>query len=159
MCVCVRMYACMCAYVVIAPVDTQLCIHSFIQYSVVCYIYYASIHPHADTPSSSEIRLVGGRNQYEGRVEVNRSGEWQTVCDYLWDIAEAEVVCRWLGYGYAILAIQGAAFGQGLGRQWEKKWHCNGYETSLDDCSSSSSPLFCSHSQDASVICSGGGKT
>ena len=113
---------------------------------------------HSDTPPfSSDVRLVGGRSQFEGRVEVNRSGEWQTVCDDFWDIREAEVVCRWLGYGYAILAIQGAAFGQGSGRQWERIWQCNGNETSLDDCSSSRS--FCSHSEDASVICSGSGKT
>ena len=109
------------------------------------------------TPFSSDFRLVGGRNQYEGRVEVNRSGEWQTVCDDSWDIAEAEVVCQWLGYGYAILAIQGAAFGQGSGRQWERIWQCSGNETSLDDCGSSRS--FCSHFEDASVICSGSGKT
>ena len=115
---------------------------------------------HSDSPPfSSDVRLVGGRNQYEGRVEVNRNGEWQTVCDFFWDIREAEVVCRWLGYGYAIMAIQRAAFGLGSGRQWDRKWYCNGTETSLDDCSSSSSPFFCSHYQDASVICSGSGKT
>ena len=113
---------------------------------------------HSDTPPiSSDVRLVGRRNQYEGRVEVKRSGEWQTVCDNFWDIAEAEVVCRWLGYGYAILAIDYGAFGQGLGRQWERTWFCNGSETSLDDCSSFR--YFCFHSEDASVICSSSGKT
>ena len=86
-------------------------------------------------------------------MEVNRSGEWQTVCDDFWDIREAEVVCRQLGYGYAILAIQGAAFGEGSGGQWETEWSCSGNEFSLNDCSSSSA--FCSHSEDASVICSG----
>ena len=90
-------------------------------------------------------------------MEVYRSGEWQTVCDNSWDIKEAEVVCRWLEYGYAILAIQGAAFGQGSGGQLEKVWSCIGNEFSLVDCSSSNA--FCSHSEDASVICSGSGKT
>ena len=103
------------------------------------------------------IRLVGGRNQYEGRVEVYRSGEWQTVCDNSWDIKEAEVVCRQLGYGYAILAIQSAALGRGSGGQWDRDWSCNGNEASLDDCSSSAAS--CSHSEDASVICSGNGET
>ena len=110
------------------------------------------------TPSgdSSTIRLVGGRNQYEGRVEVYRNEEWQTVCDDSWDIKEAEVVCRQLGYGYAILAIRGAAFGQGSGGQWERDWSCTGNEGSLDGCSSSSAS--CYHSEDASVICSSSGK-
>ena len=71
-----------------------------------------------NTPAPpSNIRLVGGRNQYEGRVEVYRIDEWQTVCDDSWDIEEAEVVCRQLGYGYAIMAIQSAVFGRGSGGQ------------------------------------------
>ena len=101
---------------------------------------------------TSGIRLVNGINQYEGRVEVYRSGEWQTVCDDSWDIKEAEVVCRQLGYGYAILAIGGAAFGQGSGGQWSRVWSCSGREGSLDSCTSVST--FCSHTEDASVICS-----
>ena len=109
------------------------------------------------TPGSSDIRLAGSINQYEGRVEVYRSGEWQTVCDNSWDIGEAEVVCRQLGYEYAILAIQGAAFGEGSGGQWDREWSCNGNESTLDDCSSSNTS--CNHYEDASVICSGSGKS
>ena len=90
-------------------------------------------------------------------MEVYRSGEWQTVCDDSWDIREADVVCRQLGYEYAVLAIQGAAFGQGSGGQWEAEWSCDGNEASLSNCSSSSA--LCTHSEDASVICSGSGKT
>ena len=125
------------------------------------FVFSALLLPvdNTSTPlhDSSDIRLVGGRNQYEGRVEVYRSGEWQTVCDDSWDIKEAEVVCRQLGYGYAILAIQSAAFGQGSGGQWDRDWSCSGNEASLDGCSSTST--FCSHSEDASVICSSSGKT
>ena len=109
------------------------------------------------TLGPSALRLVGGRNQYEGRVEVNRSGEWQTVCDNSWDIREAEVVCHQLGYGYAITAVQGAAFDLGSGEQWERSWYCIGNEASLDDCGSSSSS--CRHPSDASVVCSGNGET
>ena len=102
----------------------------------------------------STIRLVGGTTQYEGRVEVYRSGQWQTVCDDSWDISEAQVVCRQLGYGSAVSALSGAYFGRGSGAQWEVYWYCSGSESSLQSCSTSSS--VCSHSEDASVRCSAG---
>ena len=51
--------------------------------------------------AESTIRLVGGANYTEGRVEICLNDEWGTVCDQMWNNTDAGVVCRQLGLSLA----------------------------------------------------------
>ena len=47
--------------------------------------------------TGGQIRLVGGFDLTEGRVEICLNREWGTVCDQTWDVMDGTVVCRQLG--------------------------------------------------------------
>ena len=49
--------------------------------------------------TEGEVRLVGGTDNNEGRVEICFSNVWGTVCDNMWDATDARVTCRQLGLG------------------------------------------------------------
>jgi len=100
------------------------------------------------------LRLEGGQRTGEGRVEIYHNGAWGTVCDDYWDIEDARVVCRELGYSDAVSAPQTAQFGEGSGSIWLDDVQCLGHEITLESCQHNEwGDHNCKHSEDASVIC------
>ena len=102
----------------------------------------------------AQIRLVGGNGINSGRVEVYYSNTWGTVCDNGWDLNDAAVVCRELGFPGAVSSFCCAAFGQGTGTIWLDRVRCTGSETSLSSCSHPGWERdYCNHYEDAGVLC------
>ena len=97
--------------------------------------------------------MANGGASY-GRVEVYYGGTWGTVCDDDWDIKDANVVCRQLGFSRASSAPGSAKYGQGSDPTWMDDVKCNGNEGSLFDCAHAGwGTENCSHREDASVEC------
>ena len=87
------------------------------------------------------------------------NGIWGTICDDGWDLQDAEVVCRQLGYDGAVAAPHRAAYGQGTGQIWLDNVECVGNETSISECSHHGWGIHnCWHGEDASVHCKPRGK-
>ena len=88
-------------------------------------------------------------------MEIFYNGNWGTVCDDSWDIKDARVVCRQLGFPDAVSAPHSARFGVGIGEIWLDDVLCSGNESLLVNCSHPGwGSHNCVHGEDASVICS-----
>ncbi|XP_056310264.1 galectin-3-binding protein A [Danio aesculapii] len=105
------------------------------------------------------VRLVGGLPS-SGRVEVYHDGQWGTVCDDGWDLAEAQVVCRQLGFPGAVSVASGGQYGEGSGPVWLDDMNCMGSESILSECCFKGWGVNdCTHQEDAGVICETGTNT
>ena len=108
----------------------------------------------------TDIRLVSPSNSpSSGRVEVLHMGTWGTICDHSWDLRDANVVCRQLGYDGALSAPRYAAFGRGTGQIWLDDVQCVGDEIAISDCYHRGWNVHnCGHHSDVGVLCRPKGK-
>ncbi len=104
---------------------------------------------------SETVRLVGANSRCAGRVEVLHDGQWGTVNNVGWEMADAAVVCRELGCGEALSAPKSAHFGEGTGEIWISELQCTGSESTLTNCRFNGWGINANHAEDAGVVCSG----
>ncbi|XP_031972413.1 LOW QUALITY PROTEIN: deleted in malignant brain tumors 1 protein-like [Corvus moneduloides] len=80
-----------------------------------------------------QLRLSGGPNWCAGNVEIYYFGAWEKVCGYLWDMQDAEVVCRQLGCGSPLAATN--SFTSSSSYLYAiTEVNCAGYENYLWQC-------------------------
>ncbi|KAK0090170.1 hypothetical protein PV325_002595 [Microctonus aethiopoides] len=51
-----------------------------------------------DESEMVSVRLLGGRSNREGRLQIRIDDKWGTVCNYGWTIRDAALVCHQLGF-------------------------------------------------------------
>ena len=99
--------------------------------------------------------LDGGGYPNQGRVTLYYNGQWGTVCDDQWDMNDAHVVCRMLGYPKAVAFTSQSTFGGAQdGPIWLDEVNCTGNENTLAACPHGGwGNSDCYHTEDAGVIC------
>ncbi|XP_062421924.1 galectin-3-binding protein B-like [Pungitius pungitius] len=110
-------------------------------------------HKKNPVPQEGDVRLFGG-GVADGRVEIYHEGQWGTVCDDDWDLAEAQVVCRQLRFPGAHSVVIGKDYSKAPGPIWLDDLKCQGTENYLSTCTFKSwGTSDCSHKEDVGVIC------
>lgn len=103
----------------------------------------------------TDLRLVGGYSRCSGRVEVLHNQQWGTVCNNMWDLMDAEVVCRQVGCGTPLAARFGEPVEKEPGPVWLDEVKCTGTEAALSGCSAKRWGVDYCHYEHAGVLCSG----
>ena len=97
---------------------------------------------------------MGGRSEYDGRLEVCYLDRWGTICNDLFGHLDAQVACRQLGLDTDLAAAQFYSYDPGTGFIWLDDIQCRGVEERLVDCVHNGfGEHNCYHWEDAGVTC------
>ena len=100
--------------------------------------------------SPGTVCLSDSTDPTQGHVTVGG----RHVCDDGWDISDARVVCKSLGFSDATAYRRSAQFGEGSGKIWLDDVACTGEESNLEECSHLGWESHnCGHREDAGVEC------
>ena len=106
-----------------------------------------------------QLRLVGGTNEQQGRLEILYYGIWGYVCEWYFTISSANVACRRLGFPGALSIVTNYRLPLSV-PLWLSNVQCIGNESGLEQCSHSgfgNYESFCSqnYKPDVGVVCIG----
>ncbi|XP_052789613.1 scavenger receptor cysteine-rich type 1 protein M130-like isoform X2 [Mya arenaria] len=128
------------------PMNSTYCNHS-IDVGVIC-----------SSTADINISLIGGLDQYSGRLEIELDNRRGTVCGDLFSDRNAAVVCRMLNFptagARAITNFTG--YPTAPAHIWLDDVECTGSEQSIADCTHRIpwGSHNCNHNQDVGVVCS-----
>ncbi|BES87727.1 serine protease [Nesidiocoris tenuis] len=104
-----------------------------------------------------QLKLVDGNSKSEGTIEVKALGKWGLICDDQFDLNDAHVVCRHIGYPLGAKEIrkhQATSLTDKVNTFLIDDLNCNGNETTIADCAHNGWGVHdCSQEEAAGVVC------
>ncbi|KAF4114844.1 hypothetical protein G5714_005067 [Onychostoma macrolepis] len=84
-----------------------------------------------ETGTLTDVKLVSGSSECDGRVQIRYNKQWGAVCHSGWDLADATVLCRELDCGDI---AEPKAYVGTSGQIWVDQLACTGNELTVQDC-------------------------
>ncbi|XP_078471974.1 scavenger receptor cysteine-rich domain-containing protein DMBT1-like isoform X1 [Lampetra planeri] len=125
----------------VAPINKYNCMQQGSQYT---------------TCTAKGLRLVGGTNRCEGRVEISRNGVWNEICNSTVNTQDADVICHLLGCGWSVAHGVMSQFGVGAGIVLSDNLDCSSTTNEIFGCLQSGTNN-CDRLQTAALICQASG--
>lgn len=115
---------------------------SFVQFNKICFVI-----------SQVPVRLNGASLNYSGRVEVFYRGKWGRICSNKFDIKDAQVICRQLGFKEALAEFTGSNVEDSKLPFLMSEVSCTGHESELASCARTDREVDCAGDMSAQALC------